>query len=71
MRNPLEGNALSTSHYGEGEGGTTSHGYGNYFLFDQQINKENYYDDWSGIKKAAQNDGFFIRLKRLFCESVL
>ena len=30
MRNPLEGNALSTSHYGEGESGHTTHGYGVY-----------------------------------------
>lgn len=56
MRNPLEGNALSTSHYGEGEGGHTTHGYGNYILFDKEKNKWYYYDRFS-------NDGRVISYK--------
>ena len=51
MKNPLEGTALSTSHYGEGEGGTMTHVWGNYVLFDPILNKWFYYDEWSGINK--------------------
>ena len=57
MRNPLEGNALSTSHYGEGESGHTTHGYGNYVLFDQKLNEKNYFNRWSNITKEYYYNG--------------